>query len=283
MTAKTFAGLSLDRTRLMGIVNVTPDSFSDGGQFDSVQAAIDHALRLVDEGADILDIGGESTRPRSEPVALDEELRRVIPVIEKLTGQTDARISIDTRKAGVMREAAAAGAHILNDVSALTHDPESLSVAAELSLPVVLMHAKGDPKTMQENPKYDNVVKEICTYLKSRTEACVAAGLPRDRIAVDPGIGFGKTIDHNLTLLKHMDVFCAMDTPVLLGVSRKRFIGTLGHVPEAEQRTAGSIAAALSGVARGIRLLRVHDVAETRRALAVWEAVEHGVSCVPEH
>lgn len=274
MNRTSFANLSLDRTRIMGIVNVTPDSFSDGGQFDSVQAAVDHARRLVDDGADILDIGGESTRPRSEPVSLDDELRRVIPVIEKLSDQTSAKISIDTRKAGVMREAAAAGAAILNDVSALTYDPDSMSAAAETGLPVVLMHAQGDPKTMQDNPTYDDVVADVLSYLERRIEACVAAGISISKIAIDPGIGFGKTLDHNLTLLRHMDHFCAMPSPVLLGVSRKRFIGTLGSEPEADKRVSGSIAAALSGVARGVRLLRVHDVAETRKALAVWEAVE---------
>ena len=274
MTHQSFAGLSLDRTRVMGIVNVTPDSFSDGGQFSDTASAVEHALRLEDQGADILDVGGESTRPGAEPVGLGDELKRVIPVIEQLAERSDAKISVDTRKAAVMTAAAAAGAHILNDVSALTHDPQSLKAAVESELPVVLMHAQGDPTTMQKNPTYANVVAEVRSYLEKRVAACVTAGLPSERIAIDPGIGFGKTGDHNLTLLKHMDVLCDIGVPILLGVSRKRFIGTLGNVTEAGQRAPGSIAAALTGVARGVRMLRVHDVAETRQALAVWEAVD---------
>ncbi len=276
MPPPTFAGLALDRTRIMGIVNVTPDSFSDGGRFASAGEAVDQAMRLEDEGADIIDIGGESTRPGSDPVALEDELRRVIPVVEQLGSRTSVKISIDTRKARVMREAAAAGAHILNDVSALSHDPESLAAAQATGLPVVLMHAQGDPKTMHHNPVYGDVVREVRSYLEDRIKVCVAAGVARENIAIDPGIGFGKTIDHNLALLKDLEQICALGTPVLLGVSRKRFIGTIGRVPDAVDRVAGSIAAGLAGVARGVRLLRVHDVAATRQALAVWEAVEQG-------
>ncbi|MGI9406274.1 MAG: dihydropteroate synthase, partial [Hyphomicrobiaceae bacterium] len=274
--SQSFAGLSLDRTRIMGVVNVTPDSFSDGGQFASVQDAVDCALRLEDDGADILDIGGESTRPGSDAVTVEDELRRVIPVIEKLKAATSAKISIDTRKAQVMRAAADAGADIINDVSALTFDPESLATAAGTGLPVILMHAQGDPKTMQKNPQYDDVVREVMEYLASRIEICSAARILKESIAIDPGIGFGKTGDHNLALIAALDQLQALGSPVLLGASRKRFIGTLGNEPAAANRAPGSIAAALAGVARGVRLLRVHDVRETRQALSVWEAVERG-------
>jgi len=270
------AGLSMDRPCIMGIVNVTPDSFSDGGSFGSVQAAIDHGLRLLDEGAGILDIGGESTRPGSDAVALDEELRRVMPVLEGLRARTEARISVDTRKAEVMRRAAAAGADILNDVSALTHDPAALETAAETGLPVMLMHAQGDPKTMNDNPRYSDVVLDVFDFLEARIEACEKAGIPKSRLVVDPGIGFGKHLHHNLAVLASMSLYHGLGVPVLLGASRKKLIGQLSNVENPRDRLPGSIAAALSSVAQGVQIVRVHDVGATRQAVSVWRAAIRG-------
>ncbi len=270
------AGLTLDRPRIMGIVNVTPDSFSDGGSFATAREAIAHALRLDDEGADLLDIGGESTRPGSDPVAADEELRRVMPVIEGLVGKTRARLSIDTRKADVMRRAALAGVHMLNDVSALSHDANSLHVAAETRLPVVLMHAQGDPKTMQANPRYDHALLDVYDYLAGRIDTCLRAGIARERILVDPGIGFGKTVAHNLELMAGLTLFHSLGTNLLVGASRKGFIGTLTGAVDATDRLPGSIAAALAAASQGAAILRVHDVAATRQALTIWEAASAG-------
>jgi dihydropteroate synthase len=268
------AGLAMDRTRLMGIVNVTPDSFSDGGQWLDPGAAVDHGLRLEAEGADILDIGGESTRPGAEPIGVDEELRRVIPVVAGLAGQVRVPISIDTRNAEVMRRAADAGAGMINDVAALGYDPDALCVVAESGLPVVLMHAQGDPRTMQLDPRYDDVVLDVYDWLEARISACEAAGIGRERIVVDPGIGFGKTVAHNLALLASLSIFHGLGCPILLGASRKSFIGRLGGGAPADRRMPGSVAAALLGAAQGVQMLRVHDVAETRQALALWEAAQ---------
>jgi dihydropteroate synthase len=259
----------------MGVLNVTPDSFSDGGRYLSVDAALAQARRLIDEGADILDVGGESTRPGAQPVPVDEEIRRVVPVIEALS-DCGVPVSVDTRRAAVMQAALDAGAAILNDVSALTADPDSLSVAAASGAPVVLMHALGDPRTMQDDPRYDDVVGEVRDYLAARIDACVAAGIARDRLIVDPGIGFGKTLDHNLALLRALDRFHALGCPLLLGVSRKSFIGRLAGGVPAERRLAGSLAGALAGVLHGVHILRVHDVADTRQAIAVWQAIFQG-------
>ncbi|HEX2842438.1 dihydropteroate synthase [Hyphomicrobium sp.] len=270
------AGLSLDRPRIMGIVNVTPDSFSDGGQYDSVTAAVAHGLKLAEQGADILDVGGESTRPGSDTVAVDDELRRVIPVIEGLRAKTDKLISIDTRKAEVMRRAAQAGADILNDVSALTHDPLALEVAAESGLPVMLMHAQGDPKTMNDNPQYSDVVLDVFDFLEQRVRACVAAGIPKSRLIADPGIGFGKHLHHNVAVLSAMSLYHGLGVPVLLGASRKKLIGQLCNLEAPQERVPGSIAAALHSIAQGVQIVRVHDVAETRQAVAVWEAAQAG-------
>ena len=270
------AGLSMDRPRIMGIVNVTPDSFSDGGSFDGVQAAVDHALRLEEAGAEILDIGGESTRPGSDTVPLAEELRRVLPVLEALRSKTDARLSVDTRKGRVMRAAAAAGADILNDVSALTYDPEALQIAAETGLPVMLMHAQGDPKTMNDEPQYGDVVLDVFDFLERRVHACEAAGMPREKVIVDPGIGFGKHLHHNVAVLSAMSLFHTLGVPVLLGASRKKLIGQLCDVNDPTARVPGSIAAALSAVAQGVQIVRVHDVAATKQALSVWMAVQLG-------
>ena len=261
----------------MGVVNVTPDSFSDGGLFSGAEDAVAHGLRLVEEGADILDIGGESTRPGADDVSVEEEIRRVAPVVERLAARADALISIDTRKSVVARAAMAAGAHIWNDVSALTYDEDSLAVAAELGCAVVLMHARGAPATMQDDPHYDDVVAEVAAFLSSRVEACRAAGVSRENIMVDPGVGFGKTLEHNLALMSQLHRFADI-APVLLGASRKRFIAALDPSPAAHaprDRLAGSIAAALAGAARGASVLRVHDVAATRQALLVASAIDH--------
>ncbi|HXF53012.1 MAG TPA: dihydropteroate synthase [Hyphomicrobiaceae bacterium] len=272
------AGLAMNTPRLMGIVNVTPDSFSDGGRFPTAQTAVDHALRLADEGAEILDIGGESTRPGSDPVSLQEELRRVMPVLEGLAGRTKARLSIDTRKAEVMRRAAAVGVDIINDISALTYDPEAAQTVAELGLPVVLMHVRGDPKTMQDAPHYDNVLLDVFDYLEARIEAAVAAGIARERIIVDPGIGFGKTLTHNLQILAGLSLFHGLGVPLLLGASRKRFIGGLLGIEQADERVSGSVGAAMAAAAQGVQIIRVHDVAATRQALTVWQAAMRGIA-----
>jgi dihydropteroate synthase len=272
------AGLALDKPRIMGVVNLTPDSFSDGGALGSPAAAIAHARRLVAEGADIVDIGGESTRPGAEPVPVEVELSRVLPVIEGLAGKIDARLSVDTRKAEVMRRSTAAGADIINDVSALMHDKESLAAAAESGCPVILMHAQGDPRTMQDNPCYANVLLDVFDFLEARVAACEAAGIAKAKLLVDPGIGFGKTLEHNLALLAGLSLFHGLGVPVVLGASRKRFIGILTGVEKAAERVHGSVAAALSAVAQGAQIVRVHDVAATRQALEVWMAAGRGTT-----
>ncbi|MZR32140.1 dihydropteroate synthase [Sneathiella litorea] len=261
------------RPRIMGIVNVTPDSFSDGGQHSNTTAAITHARKLVAKGADILDIGGESTRPGADAISIDEECARVVPVIEGCRDLA-VTISIDTRKMAVMAAAVEAGATIINDVSALEYDPESLDFAAKSGLPVCLMHSLADPKIMQDNPTYDDVVAEVLAYLRERIAVCEAAGISRDNIITDPGIGFGKTIDHNLSLLKALPEFHALGCEVLLGASRKKFIGQLTDEPVAKQRVIGSVAVALYGATAGVHILRVHDVKETRQALEIWQAIQ---------
>ena len=273
---RRLAGLDMTETQIMGVINVTPDSFSDGGQLADTKAAIVHGVRLWEDGATLLDIGGESTRPGSEPTAADEELRRVIPVIEALAEKTDAVISIDTRKARVMREAAAAGAHLVNDVSALSYDPDALGTAADLGLPVILMHALGDPKTMQDNPRYDDVLTDVYDYLAARIAAAEAAGIARNRLVVDPGIGFGKTLRHNLQLMAGLALFHGLGIPILLGASRKRWIGTLTDEPVAANRVVGSVAAAIAGASQGVQIVRAHDVRATRQALAIASAVRTG-------
>ena len=266
------AGLALDRPRIMGIINVTPDSFSDGGLHNQAAAAVEHGLSLAEQGADILDIGGESTRPGADYVPVEEELQRVIPVIEGLRAKTDALISIDTRKAEVMRQAAAAGADIINDVSALTHDPDAMRIAAATELPVILMHAQGDPRTMNDDPQYDDVVLDVFDYLEQRIAICEAAGIPRTRIVIDPGIGFGKHLHHNVAVMARLSLYHALGVPILLGASRKKLIDHISDVPNPRDRLPGSIAAALAGAAQGVQIVRVHDVAETRQALNVWRA-----------
>ena len=268
----TFAGLSLDRPRIMGIVNVTPDSFSDGGEALRVEDAVSRGRAMLAAGADILDIGGESTRPGATPVSVDEECARVSPVIETLADE-GALISIDSQRAAVMRTAVAAGAKIVNDVTALDGDPDAAAVVAETGVSVILMHMQGAPQTMQENPTYDVPSRDIRDYLAGRIAVCEAADISRDRIAVDAGIGFGKTLDHNLELLAHMDVLHALACAVVLGVSRKSFIGRLTGAEDPQERVAGSVAAALATRDLGVQIFRVHDVAQTRQAFDVWEAI----------
>jgi dihydropteroate synthase len=269
--------LVFERPLVMGVLNVTPDSFSDGGRYLDPDAAIAQAQRLIDKGADIIDVGGESTRPGADPVDVDEELRRVLPVIAALRG-IGVPLSIDTRHAAVMRAALGRGAAIINDVSALTADPDSLAVAAASDAPVILMHARGDPRTMQESPVYEDVVAEVHAYLEQRIEACVGAGIDAARLIVDPGIGFGKTLEHNLTLLRNLHRFHDLGCPLLLGVSRKSFLGRLSGGAPAHGRLPGSLAAALAAIHQGVHILRVHDVAETRQALAVWQAIFPGTT-----
>lgn len=273
MTLPPFAGLSLDRPRLMGIVNVTPDSFSDGGDHLDPGRAVAHGLAMAEAGADILDVGGESTRPGAPPVATADEIARILPVVRGLA-QAGHRVSIDTRRAAVMAAALDAGATIINDVTALEGDPDSLPLAARARVPVMLMHMQGEPGTMQAAPFYRDVVGEVTAYLAARRDACLAAGIAAADICLDPGIGFGKTDAHNLALLKHLDTLVALGQPVLLGVSRKGFIGRLAQGQPPKRRAPGSIAAALAGLARGVHILRVHDVAETAQAVAIWRAIE---------
>ena len=265
--------LKLDRTRVMGIVNVTPDSFSDGGAHDTVAAAVAHGLRLAAEGADILDIGGESTRPGAEAVPLDEELRRVLPVIEALAGQVAVPISIDTCKPEVMRAAVHAGAGIVNDIQAL-RAPGALEAVADLRVPVVLMHMQGEPGSMQAAPQYDDVVAEVHRFLAERIFAAELAGIDRKRIVVDPGFGFGKSTGHNMTLLAGLERIGELGVPVLAGLSRKRSLGELTGREVPAERVAASVAAHLVAVQRGARIVRVHDVAATVDAMKVWAAIE---------
>lgn len=260
--------------RVMGIVNVTPDSFSDGGWLTTVEMAVAHGLRLVEQGADILDIGGESTRPGADPVAAPEESARVIPVIERLRARWAGPISIDTMKPAVARAAVAAGATMWNDVTALGHAADSLATAAELGCDMVLMHMRGEPRTMQADPHYDDVVAEVSGWLSARAEAAMAAGVARERIWLDPGIGFGKTAAHNLALTANLDRLAATGFPVLYGASRKRTIQTIDPTAtDPGDRLGGSLALALEGARRGASILRVHDVRETVQALAVQAAV----------
>ena len=263
-----FAGLAMGRPKLMGIVNVTPDSFSDGGLLVGPAEAIAHGLMLAKEGADILDIGGESTRPGSDAVSVTLESERVLPVIRALAGEGHC-VSIDTRKALVMTAAVKAGAAIINDVSALAYDPVSPATAAELKRPVILMHAKGDPKTMQDNPTYDDVALDVFDMLAERIARCEAAGIPRLRIAVDPGIGFGKTFRHNLILLSQLAIFQGLGVVVLVGLSRKAFTGALSGEKKALDRVSGSVGGAVQAALNGAQILRIHDVKPTRQALAV--------------
>jgi dihydropteroate synthase len=254
----------------MGIVNVTPDSFSDGGRFFNREAAVAHALQLVEEGADLLDIGGESTRPYADPVATDDEIRRVLPVIDELIGIVTVPISIDTTKAAVARPAMAAGAEIINDISGLSCDSEMISVALETGAAVCAMHMQGTPQTMQDNPTYDDVVGEVRDYLRARRDAFLAAGIPRENICLDPGVGFGKTQDHNIALMRHCRELHELGCPVLVGYSRKGFLGKLIGNKESD-RTNANVGAAISMATQGVHIIRVHDVRATREAIAAFE------------
>jgi dihydropteroate synthase len=267
-----FAGLDLARPRIMGIVNVTPDSFSDGGDHADPAAAIAHGRTLAEAGADILDIGGESTRPGASPITAEEEIARVLPVIEGLA-ECGVPLSIDTRNAATMRAAVAAGAATINDVSALTHDPDSLGTAAELGVPVILMHMRGEPATMREEATYDDVAREVFAELQARVDAAVTAGIPRERIAVDPGFGFAKTADHNVAVLKDLTAFHGLGCALAVGLSRKSFLAAITRETDPKARLGGSIAAALAAVARGAQIVRIHDVAETCQAIATWECI----------
>jgi dihydropteroate synthase len=258
---------------VMGVVNVTPDSFSDGGAFLDPVAAVEQGLRLAAEGADVLDVGGESTRPGSDPVPLDVELGRVLPVIEGLAAQTEVPISIDTVKAEVARRALAAGATFVNDVTALRHDPDMAGVVAGAGVPVCLMHMLGEPKTMQDDPRYTDVVAEVAAFLAERTEFAVASGISAAQICIDPGIGFGKTLEHNLSLLRHLDELAAIGPPVLIGASRKSFLGRLTGQPEGGREFAAT-AVHLDAVRRGAWMVRVHEVKPTCDAFAVAMAIE---------
>ena len=271
------AGLAVAAPRLMGILNVTPDSFSDGGTHFAPDAALAHARAMAGAGADIIDVGGESTRPGASEIAAEQEQRRTAPVIAAMRAAgLDLPISIDTRKRSVARAAAAAGADLVNDVSGFTFDAGLAGYCAEAGLPVCVMHAQGDPQTMQQNPRYDDVLLDVYDFLAGRVAALEAAGIARARIMVDPGIGFGKTQAHNLALLARLSLFHGLGCAVLLGASRKRFIGDIGAAAPGAARVHGSIAVALAGVAQGVQVLRVHDVGETRSALNLWQAVQAG-------
>ena len=263
----------LSRSIVMGILNVTPDSFSDGGRFDRVDHAVEHALQMQQEGADIIDVGGESTRPGAAEVGAGEELDRVIPVIQAIRRHSEIPISIDTSKAEVMRVAVEAGADMVNDVNALRAEG-AVETCADLGVPVCLMHMQGEPRTMQQDPRYDDVVEDIAGFLERRSRVCIDAGIDRAQIMIDPGFGFGKTLQHNLELLNRLNVICELELPVLVGISRKSMIGNLLDKPVAE-RLYGSLAAAVIAHGKGARLFRVHDAGPTREALAICDALQH--------
>jgi dihydropteroate synthase len=257
---------------IMGVVNVTPDSFSDGGLFLDADAAVEHGLRLADEGADILDVGGESTRPGAEPVGEDEERRRVLPVIERLAQEGDARLSIDTTKLTVARAALDAGATLVNDVSAFRFEPGMAALVAEAGVGCCLMHMLGEPRTMQQDPRYDDVVSEVKAFLEERLAFAVSEGVEEERVWLDPGIGFGKTVEHNLELLRRLDEIVAIGRPVVVGTSRKSFLGKLAGGRDEGERLPGTIATNVLALERGASVFRVHDVAQNADALAVAAA-----------
>lgn len=263
------------QTLVMGVLNVTPDSFYDGGRRPDPERAIDDALIMAADGAAIVDIGGESTRPGAEPVSTGEELDRVLPIIEGVRRRSSVPISIDTYKAAVARAALCAGADIVNDISALRFDPEMVALLAQERVPVILMHMQGTPRTMQSEPRYDDVVREVGEFLAAQTDRAMRAGLAREQIVIDPGIGFGKSLAHNLSLLRDLSEFLTLGQPLLVGASRKRFIGNLLNL-EADERLEGSLAAAVAAALAGANILRVHDVKETVRALRVADAIRLG-------
>lgn len=276
------------KARLMGIVNVTPDSFSDGGRFYDHRKAVEHGLELAEAGADILDVGGESTRPFSDPVPVEEEIRRVVPVIEALRKKTGLPISADTRRSVTARAALDAGASIINDVSALSDDPDMAALAAERGAGVILMHMLGSPKTMQKDPQYADVVKEVRAYLEARVRFAVSAGIPKERIVVDPGIGFGKTIEHNLALIRNIPSFDSLGVPVLIGHSRKAFIrrllaADLGREADAGEIETGTQAVTAMCAAFGAHIIRVHDVKAARAAIVLAQALTGEARYAPCH
>ncbi|MGH3109025.1 MAG: dihydropteroate synthase [Rubrobacter sp.] len=261
---------------VVGILNITPDSFSDGGEFLDPGAAAEHAATMLDEGADILDVGGESTRPGSDPVSQEEEIQRVIPVLERiLSVRPEAVISVDTYRSGTATAALEAGASLVNDVTALRGDPRIASVIQEAACPVILMHMQGEPKTMQKEPHYEDVVREVRDFLAERAEYAVAAGIRPENVILDPGIGFGKNLDHNLDLLRNLDAIVDLGFPVLIGASRKSFMEKITGVQEARDRVSGTVATTVLAYERGATFFRVHDVRANREALAVAEAVLH--------
>lgn len=278
ITAKRMpvAGLDLTRPQVMGILNVTPDSFSDGGRFDHAGAGVAHAKAMQAAGADMIDIGGESTRPGAKLVQIDEEITRTAPVIAAIRETSGVPISIDTRKADVAKAALAAGADLINDVSAFEFDNGMIDVAAGSQAPVCLMHAQGTPDIMQDDPRYGDVVLDVYEYLADRVSIANRAGIPSSRIIVDPGIGFGKTQEHNLLLLRKLSIFHSLGCAILLGASRKRFIGAIGKAEVADRRMPGSLAVAMAAVSQGVQVLRVHDVAETCQALSLHMAATSG-------
>lgn len=261
------------RCLVMGVLNVTPDSFSDGGRYLDPAAAVDHALRLIADGADILDIGGESARPGSLPVPSAEQIQRIVPVIQAIRQKTDALISVDTTRADVAQAALDAGADILNDISAGRDDPAMLPLAADRRAPIVLMHMQGTPRTMQQNPYYEDVVAEVCAFLRQRTQAALDCGVERHRILLDPGIGFGKTVTHNLTLLQRLDDLAAIGQPLLIGTSRKAFIGTITNQPDPANRVFGTAATVAWAVAHGAGIVRVHDVNPMAQVVTMTQAI----------
>ncbi len=266
--------VALDRTLVMGVLNVTPDSFSDGGKFFEPEVAIDHGVEMAEQGADMIDVGGESTRPYSDPVPPEEELKRVRPVVEELLQRIDVPISIDTRRPNVAREMVELGAQMVNDVSGL-RDEEMISTVADLNVPVVIMHMLGTPRTMQEKPEYKDVMGEICAYLRGQVENAVSGGIRRENIIVDPGIGFGKTVEHNLEIIRRLGELRSLGLPVLIGTSRKSFIGKILNADET-QRTEGSLAAMVSSLLNGANIVRVHDVHQSVKAVRVMDSVISG-------
>jgi dihydropteroate synthase len=261
-----------EKTWIMGILNITPDSFSDGGLYLDKNKAVKRGLELIEEGTDIIDIGGESTRPQSDPVTVEEELKRVIPVIAGLREKTDSLISIDTTKAKVAEEALDAGADIINDISAFRFDPEMLNLATQRDVPVILMHMQGNPKNMQNNPHYEDVLSDVRAFLAERVDTAKKHGIKKEKIIIDPGIGFGKRLEDNLVLLNNLDYFEDIGQPLLVGVSRKSFMGKILDIP-AQERLEGTIASSVLSIKHGAHILRVHDVASIKKAVTITEAI----------
>ena len=261
-----------DRVLIQGILNITPDSFSDGGLYLNPKKAFNKAIKLLNDGCDIIDIGGESSRPGSNPISSQEEIDRIIPVVENIKNEVECLISVDTYKADVASEAIKYGANIVNDISGLSHDPDMIDLVVKNNIPVILMHMQGDPKSMQKNPSYHNVIDEISTFFKKQIEKLNIKGFPLDKIILDPGIGFGKTLQHNLKILKNIDIICNLGHHTLIGTSRKSFIGDILNCPP-EKRLEGTISSNLYAIIKGVKIIRVHDVLESRKALTVLEKI----------